>query len=216
MTHTNAIEEARDERQETGSVQDSKVTPNVIASLGMPLLLFGTSLFALLLFSFTVVLPHFTRFELNGETLSASAVSDYRDQLHADMKDAEQKRDDLLMPSHDAAYDQLRTRRAASPDPVFVRAQIRSIASATVEKSDVVSFSVVRIDTEKGTVHLEGDVHNSGPRSMTVLSQIMDALRAAPFISLLTPPLFERREEPVGVFHSPFSFDLTLRSGAAH
>ena len=216
MTHSNTIEEPGAKGQETSNVQDSRSPSHILASLGMPLLLFGTSLFALLLFSFTVVLPHFTRFELNGETLSASAVSDYRDQLRADMKDAEQKRDDLLMPSHDAAYDQLRTRRAASPDPVFVRAQIRSIASATVEKSDVVSFSVVRIDTEKGTVHLEGDVHNSGPRSMTVLSQIVDALRTAPFTASLTPPLFERREEPAGVFHSPFSFDLTLRSGAAH
>lgn len=188
----------------------------VIARLGLPMFLFGTSLFALLLFSFTVVLPHFTRFELSGEALSASAVSDYRDQLQSDIQDAEEERDHLLMPSHDAAYDQLRVRRNTSPDPISIRAQIHSIASSVTKKKDVIVFSVVHIDAEKGRVHLEGDVRNSGPRSMTVLSQMVEALRSAPFTAEITPPLFERKEEPAGVFHSPFSFDLTLRSGVAH
>ncbi len=190
--------------------------PSLISRLGLPLFLFGTSLFALLLLSFTIVLPHFTRFDLNGEALSASAVSDYRDQLQSQIKDAVEKRDDFLLPSHDAAYDQLRTRRTTAPDPVSIRTQIISVASAAAAQKDAVVFSVMRIDAQKGTVHLEGAVRNCGPRSMTVLAQVVEALRTASFIESLTPPLFERKEEAPGVFHSPFSFDLALRSDVTH
>ncbi|MBI5155823.1 hypothetical protein HZA45_00960 [Candidatus Peregrinibacteria bacterium] len=188
----------------------------VLSRLGLPLFLFGTSLFALLLISFTVILPHFTRFDLGGRALSASAVGDYRDQLRAQIKDAEEKRDDFLLPSHDAVYDQLRTRRTDAPDIVSIRKSIISIASAAAVQKDAIVFRVMRIDARKETVHMEGTVRNSGPRSMTVLAQVVEALHSAPFTAELSSPLFERKEEPAGVFHSPFSFDITLRSDATH
>ncbi len=184
----------------------------IVDSLGVPLFLFSVSLMVLLLISWAFVLPHFTRFTVDGKELSASALIDERKVLEKEVHAAEEKRDQLLLPVHDETYNALKQMRAGRIAPLDIRRTILLVASQSAGREDVIVVHLLKVDEAAGTVKLEGDVRNSGPRSMTVLAEFVESLRAVPFVASLKAPAYMREEKSPGEFHSPFTIELIINS----
>ena len=192
-------------------MQDGQAAAPLWGAVAVPLYLFSVSLVLLLTLSWFVVLPQFTRFQVGAQILNATDLVRYRSSLEAKVHTLESKRDALLLPAHDPVYTALRDARAEQPTPVELRQELLSIAAASTGKPDAVVIGRIAVDLDAETMHIEGIVQHAGFQSMTLLAQYVEALQAAPFVESLTPPTFTREEGPAGVFHSPFSLDITLK-----
>lgn len=184
------------------------------SSVVLPFCLFTLSLTVLLLISWVVVLPQFTRFEVSDRALAPTEIVAYQMTLEGDIRVAERKRDALLMPVHDPAYTALRGERARRPSFDSVRQELQARAALIAGPGDVVTFRAVDMDLRTGVVRVEGEVSTIGPRSMTLLARFVEELRDSSLVASLIPPAFVREEGPKGSFRSPFSFEFTLHTSA--
>ena len=194
---------------QTPSPNPSPARAGVLARIALPLCLFSGALALLLLLSWLFVLPHFTRFQVGGRLLGASAISAYGQELNGSIRTLETERARLVIPMHDVRYQALSTERAGRIQTDAIRSAILGVATAVADPQTIILTSVT-YDLRRSAVHVEGEVRTAGPRSMTVLAQFAEALGSAPFTASLTPPVYARQEGPSGTFHSPFSLDIVL------
>jgi hypothetical protein len=176
------------------------------------MLLFLLVLTGLLLLSYFLLLPGWTRVQIAGTVLGPSEAVAYAEELQHDLADREAVRLNLALPMHDETYERLRGDRSALP-------QLRNLRDALLQAArqgspedapQAVRIDAMSFDAGERLLTVEGDVSGVGPRSMTVLAYFTDRLGELPFASQVVPPAFERREDD-GVVHSPFVIDIVLK-----
>lgn len=186
----------------------------VLGRMALPFLLFTAVLFGLLALSWLLLLPQVTSFPVGGSLLPASALQQREKELLADIAAVEAKRDALVFPVADAVYTVLTEQKRAVIQPDALLKTLTVTGQEAAEKEGVVRIDRVAIDTVSRKVTLAGDVHNTGPSSMTVLARFVEMVEALPFVSDLQAPSFIREGEG-GHIHSPFTFVFTLTDEAS-
>jgi hypothetical protein len=194
---------------QTPVIPDAEAHASLWARLGSGLFLFSLLFSTILGASYFYVLPRLTAVKLQGKTVDLSVIMPYEQKLRAQLEDAESKRNRIVLPVNDAQFEFLKQSAQCYPLLEDMSAQIAKAADAIGDKAVV--FSGFAFDA-KGTLSLAGDVRNVGPRSMTLLAQLVESLEALPFVSSAVPPAFTREKDAVIGFHSPFSFSLTLKA----
>jgi hypothetical protein len=181
----------------------------IIDRIAMPSLLFAGSLFALLLLSWTFLLPRFTHVERpDGSRLSPRQVSTLERAIKAELTTAEEHRMILVRPVNDELYRTLTSERSATLMPSDITEQLRLTAARIGITEDALHIASLSIDDERVTV--TGDIRNVGLRSMTVLAAFSDAIARLDFIDDFERPAFTREAGADGAFRSPFTFSFTL------
>lgn len=183
--------------------------PRILERIAMPLMLFSAVLFGLLFLSYFLLLPRFTGFVVNDNSLSPREVVEYSKNLKAELATMEDKRDRLILPVLDVAYDALKEEKRSASAITDLRSSIVDVASRVPDGAGIF-LSSLSINLE-GTVTITGDVRNVGLRSMTVLAAFTEALEHLSFVDHLDRPAFTREENKDGSFHSPFTMQFTLK-----
>jgi hypothetical protein len=180
----------------------------ILRRTALPLLLFAGVLFSLLLLSYILLLPRFTRLhKADGTALSPRAIAQYERSLAADLTAQEEERIRLVLPVNDDTFDMLKERKRVLSLP-DVKEQLIQAAARLGETQETVVFTRIAIDGDAVTA--EGDVRNVGTRSMTVLAAYIEELTQLPFVSDLERPGFSREQLPDGSFRSPFTLRFRL------
>lgn len=177
----------------------------------LPFALFTGVLAGLMILSWYVLLPLFTRVNVGGSVLDLSSLLTYRAQLQAELLTAEEARAASLLPIQDPSYEMLKDRKRKTPSLLGIRRELRGIAAGLTEQPDAVHLSTFKLLADSKTLQMTGDVRFVGPRSMTILAQFIEALEDSPLVASVALPRFVREEDPVTGPHSPFSVHLTLR-----
>jgi len=178
--------------------------------ISMPLILFTGSLFALLLLSWTLLLPQYTNFHVNGDLLSPREIAIYERDKQQELTAMEEKRNRLVLPVLDASYDRLKQEKRNVPSVSSIREELRQAAIKAGAGEGEIIVQSMTIDAMTRAVSVTGDVRNVGPRSMTLLAEYITQLESIPQFADLTRPVFSRTDdEGIGI-HSPFAFTFTL------
>ncbi|PIQ75747.1 hypothetical protein COU78_00045 [Candidatus Peregrinibacteria bacterium CG10_big_fil_rev_8_21_14_0_10_49_24] len=177
----------------------------------VPLFLFSLVLLILLVLSNMYVLPGLTSVDVGGKERDAAQLKSYYDSLLQQITEQEQERDALVLPMEDTAYRRLVEQKNAAFPLLSLRASLEQTAKQIApEGKSVVHIDSIRYIPSKKRAELIGDVRNVGPRSMTVLAQLVEELRMQPFVEGIVSPRFQRREDPVLGMYSPFTLVISL------
>ncbi len=183
-------------------------------SLSGAFALFSLSLLGLLALSQNFLLPRFTRIPVAGSLLTIDELQQKEDALSAAVEQAEVDRRELMLPSRDAAFQDLQEMKLASFSPLDLQRRLREVAAtAGGDQPNAVAIQGFTYSSSGSLLRLTGDVSGVGARSMTVLAGFVDLLRAEPFVEQFEAPAFVREESPAG-FHSPFAITIHLRSAS--
>lgn len=191
---------------QTEAVATAETT--ILQRISMPLFLFSGVLFLLLFFSWIVILPRFTRFDVAGVSLKPLEMAAYTQQLRAQLTTMEQKRDQLVLPQTDPTYTALKQDKLSMPDPLLIRTALINAAGNVISSDAALTIRTLDVDASTTVVSVTGDVRSSSPDTMTVLAQYIDAVEKMPFVSHLQRPTFTRMQDAAGAFHSPFSMQF--------
>lgn len=175
-----------------------------------PLFLFAAVLAGLLLLSFSLLLPLFTRVEVQGSLQSLSDLEELRSDLESKVMDASAKRESAVLPFHDARYAALANAADSDPDFSELRRALQNIADAIVDQPDAIHISSMTYDAPQKSLVIEGDVRFVGARSMTLLAQFVEELSKDPIFVEVTLPRFVREDGPTGP-HSPFRIEAAYQ-----
>lgn len=188
------------------------VSLGTIAHRGaMPFFLFSLVLFSLLTTSHFFVLPNLTSVEVGGAERDAQELRAYHASLLQEISEKEGEREALVFPMEDSAYRRLVDKKHTQFPILSLRSSLIQTAKQVLpDQADVVHIESIRYMPEKRRVELTGDVRNVGPRSMTVLAQLVEQLKAEPFVEEVVSPRFERLQSPRIGMHSPFVFKIKL------
>ena len=182
----------------------------ILQRIALPFFLFAAVLTGLLLLSWFLILPIFTSVEVAGTTHTVESLRTHRADLLSDISAAEADRSKYILPVHDETYLALRARRDASPSFFALLADLTKVASSVTMQPDAVHTSHVRYTAGDQTIDLGGDVRFVGPRSMTVLSEFVEAAKKHFKAEEVALPRFVREEQEGIGPHSPFTFSLRL------
>jgi hypothetical protein len=194
---------------QTPVIPDPELKTSLWQRMGSSLLIFSLVLSGILMGSWAYVLPRLTAVKLQGKTVDLSVVIPYEQKLRAQIAEAESKRNRIVLPVKDEQFELLKRKALCYPQLQDLNEEISKVAKDVGENAVV--FSGMTFDAA-GTLSLSGDVRNVGPRSMTVLAEFVDDLKALPFVASATAPAFTRENDPTIGFHSPFSFTLNLKA----
>lgn len=192
-------------------------TREILNRIALPMLLFLTVLTAVLLISRWMLLPQWTQVSIAGKLLGPEEADAYKTMLETEVDVREASRLAIVLPIRDQDYTTLRDRRTAMPELHEIREQMVEAArrGSPEDAPDAVQINSVMFNADARTLTIGGDVGGVGPRSMTVLAYFTEVLGAIPFVETVTPPAFDRIEDPKAGFYSPFSITLTLKDGMA-
>ncbi|ALM10224.1 MAG TPA: hypothetical protein DEB30_04535 [Candidatus Peribacter riflensis] len=182
----------------------------VLRRVLFPFALFSVVLLSLLLLSWYLLLPRFTRVDLHGVPQDPSRLQAYAQEVRAAMRGMEDKRLALILPLDRSPYGALVQEKMSQPQFFALFEQFRNVAHTFLPEQPqaVVIQSMV---WEKGAIILKGDVRNVGLQSMAVLAQFAKAVQAMPGVERSDFPTFSReRDETIG-FHSPFMLRVIMR-----
>ncbi len=194
----------------TGYTQKGRPDPAILLrQIAFPLVLFAAVLVAFLALSSVVLLPRLARVEVGGQVRDAHAMASRLSSLKAELITAEGKRQDLILAIRDPQYLGLKAVRAGHQSLADVRSRLEQIAHSTIDQRDAIHFSGFAYSLEEGTVTVRGDVRFVGSRSMTVLAEFTENVRASGAFASVSTPTFIREDDASGP-HSPFSLTLTL------
>jgi ABC-type transporter Mla MlaB component len=182
----------------------------LLQRVAQPFLLFSAVLTLLLIASDWYLLPRLTRVEVTGSVLDASGLQERKNELAERIAGLEEKRERFALAIHDAAYDALKERKLSLESFLDLQSLVRETAAGVTDQADAVHISGFDYRPEQKNVRITGDVRHVDSRSMTVLAEFVDALRAQGFVASVETPPFTRADGPDGP-HSPFAFSLTLR-----
>lgn len=175
-----------------------------------PLFLFAAVLAGLLLLSWTLLLPLFTRVEVQGSLQSLKDLEELRSDLESQVTDAAAKREFAMLPFHDARYAALANADESALDFSELRRVLQEKAEAIVDQPDAIHISSITYDAPQKSLVIEGDVRFVGTRSMTLLAQFIEELSKNPLFAEVSLPRFVREDGPHGP-HSPFQIEATFR-----
>ena len=189
----------------------NKTTPltDALWNVAWPLFLFAAVLSLLLVFSWTILLPRYTRVEVGGVARTSEELERYRNTLTAQIVRNEEQRRELVLAVNDPAYTALNAARDARVTADELLQKFRETASASAEKTDVVHVDRASIEHATGIFMVEGNVRNVGGASMTVLASFISDLRSAPWVQKIEGAKYARFEDDVIGPYSPFSFRIT-------
>lgn len=177
----------------------------------LPLFLFSAVLLALLILSYLSLLPRLTTVELAGSVRDAQGLRAYHASLLEQITEKERQRDALVLPMEGSTYRRLvEVKHAQFPLLVLRSSLEQTVRQLLPDETDVVRIESMRYIPSKKRVELTGDVRNVGSRSMTVLAQLVEELRAQPFVSDIASPRFRRVQDPRIGPHSPFTLRIKL------
>lgn len=179
----------------------------VLRRVLFPFALFSVVLLMLLVLSWYLLLPRFTRVALHGVPQDPSLLQAYVQGVQDETKKMEGKRTALILPLDDSPYGVLVQEKMSQPSLLSFHEQLKNVARTFLpEQSQAVTLQ--SIIWERDTVVVMGDVRNVGLQSMAVLAQFVEAVRAMPGIERVDFPSFTReRDETIG-FHSPFTIRI--------
>ncbi|MDD5102904.1 MAG: hypothetical protein PHX93_00725 [Candidatus Peribacteraceae bacterium] len=179
----------------------------VLRRVLFPFALFGIVLLSLLVLSWYLLLPRFTRVELHGVSQDSARLQTYVQGIQDETKTMEDKRLALILPLDQSPYGILVQEKMSQPSLLSFHEQLKNVASTFLpEQSQAVV--IASISYEREVVILTGDVRNVGLQSMAVLAQFVSAIRAMPGVERVDFPSFTReRDEHIG-FHSPFTIRI--------
>lgn len=174
-----------------------------------PFALFSVVLLSLLVLSWYLLLPRFTRIDLHGVPQDPTRLQTYVKDIQDQTKKMEAKRMALILPLADSPYGALVREKIGQPSLLALYEKMKNVARTFLpEQPQAVHLQTIRL--ERGVVELTGDVRNVGLQSMAVLAQFVEALRAMPGVERVDFPTFTReRDERIG-FHSPFTVRIHL------
>ncbi|MFH0851905.1 MAG: hypothetical protein V1876_04120, partial [Candidatus Peregrinibacteria bacterium] len=151
----------------------------VLRRVLFPFALFGIVLLSLLVLSWYLLLPQFTRVELHGVPQDPSRLQTYVEGVQAETKKMEEKRLALILPLDHSPYGVLVQEKMSQPSLLSFHEQMKNVARTFLpEQSQAVE--VQSISYERGIVEVTGDVRNVGLQSMAVLAKYVEAVRAMP------------------------------------
>jgi hypothetical protein len=183
----------------------------ILQRIAVPFALFSSVLTVLLLASTLVVLPRFTRVEVNDTSYSALELQQRRAELEAHLADLERKRDQLVLATNIPLYRTVKERKNAAAPPLAVWSLLKDLAKSVVTQNDAVHLSSLRYRPQEQQVEASGDVRFCGPRSMTVLAEFVELLTKNERVTGLSRPQFIREVDSAIGPHSPFTLSFTLK-----
>ena len=195
--------------QETA--QEAVAVSTILSRISSASLLFSAVFVTILLLSWLFLLPRLTQLQWQGQTVSLSAILPYEQSLRAQLVVLEAQRTKLVLPVQDAKYDALKVRKYCYPLVQDIDAQLRAASAKMGE--NVAHIASLRF-VQEGTVTLTGEIHNVGPRSMTVLAQFVKELKGVGIVQDVKPPSFTREKGPQG-FYSPFTLTLRIKPSSS-
>lgn len=176
-----------------------------------PFALFGIVLLTLLLLSWKLLIPAFTRVELKGSPQDPAALETTVRDMREKLTRIEGKRLALILPLDDSPYGGLVREKIDQPSFIALFTQLKTVARTFLpEQSQAVILSSLIWKGDR-VVTLTGDVRNVGLQSMAVLAQFVEAVKGMPGIERVDFPSFKREQDPVAGFHSPFTFSIHLK-----
>ena len=192
----------------TGKLRAEMPGPReVLRRVLFPFALFSVVLPSLLVLSWYLLLPRFTRVEVHGVPQDPSQLQTFIEGVEAETKKMEEKRLALILPLDHSAYGVLVQEKMSQPSLFFFYEQLKNVAR-TFLPEQAQAVAVQSISWERDIVVLTGDVRNVGLQSMAVLAQFVEAVRAMPGVERVDFPSFTReRDETIG-FHSPFTIRI--------
>ena len=175
----------------------------VLKRVLFPFALFSVVLLSLLVLSWYLLLPRFTRVALHGVPQDPSHLQTYVEGVQAETKKMEDKRLALILPLDHSSFGDLVQEKMSQPSLLAFYEQLKNVATTFLPEQSQAVF-VQSISYENDVVQLKGDVRNVGLQSMAVVAQFVEAVRAMPGVKRVDFPSFTReRDENIG-FHSPF------------
>lgn len=183
----------------------------ILRRIALPFFVFSVVLCALLTLSWFLLMPRLSRVEVGGTVRGLGEMQQHEVELRADILDAEQSRQNLILAIHEPQYLALKAVRNGRLSLSDVRSHIEAIAAQSVTQVDAVHLTRIDYDIAKKSLVIDGDVRFVGSRSMTVLAAFVDALKSDGAFATVSTPAFTREDDPVSGSHSPFSLTLTLR-----
>ena len=112
----------------------------ILDRVAEPFAIFSVALFALLLVAQIGVLPLFNTFDLSGQKLNPTQLSQYKAQLVQKVNDAESARNDLILPIKNETYHLLQARKDALAPIATVKAALESAASHQLDAREELSL----------------------------------------------------------------------------
>lgn len=165
--------------------------------------LFSTVLFLLLLLSWYLLLPAFTRIELHGVPQDPSRLQTYVQEVKAETRKMEERRTALLLPMDDSPYGALVQEKMSQQSVPSFFEQLKNVARTFLPEQPQ-AILLQSVSLEGGIMELTGDARNVGLQSMAVLAQFVEAVRAIPGVKRVDFPSFTRERDADIGFHSPF------------
>lgn len=193
----------------TDTVSSPPVSQTFLSGFRHALLLFSGALCGVLLFSWAVLLPRFTRFTVGETSLTPLAMSVQERSLQAQLRTMEEERIRLVLPFQDSLFTYLKEEKRSVLSLEDVRREL-SQAAARVDAADFVVIESLAFDAGTRSVQISGDVRGADTGSMTVLAAFIAEVERLPFVSALERPPFTRITDPVIGMHSPFQVTFTL------
>ncbi len=175
-----------------------------------PLFLFAAVLAGLLLLSFALLLPLFTRVEVQGSLRSLKDLEELRSDLESKVTDASARRESAVLPFHDARYAALANAGESTSNFSELRRALQKKSDAIIDQPDAIHLDAITYDAEEQSLMIEGDVRFVGARSMTLLAQFVEEMTKDPIFAEVALPRFMREDGPYGP-HSPFIIEATFR-----
>lgn len=184
----------------------------VLRRAALPFAVFGIVLLLLLLLSWVLLLPKFTRVELHGALQNSAGLKAYVQEVQREIGKVEGKRAELILPLDGSPYGMLAQAKVEESSLPEMHAAVIGTANSVVPgESDAVSLTSVRFDGAARAIEVKGDVRNVGLRSMTILAELVDDFGTLPFVAHAEHPSFTREKDPLIGYHSPFIIRLILR-----
>ena len=175
-----------------------------------PLALFAVVLLSLLLLSWMLLLPRFTRVELHGASQDPAQLQAYVQGVEAAIRSTEARRLALILPLEDSPYGVLVREKMWAPDLLAFFTQLQNVTQSFLP-GQARAVVLQSISIKGQTIELTGDVRNVGLQSMAVLAQFVEALRVMPGVGRVDYPPFQRVQDSAIGFHSPFTLRLRLK-----
>jgi hypothetical protein len=184
----------------------------ILQHCGTSVLLFSLVLTSTLFVSRLAILPTLTAVEVGGTVRDAAELASYAAELRTNMDTLERDRNAAVLPLDGTVYRALTDRKIDTPTVADLLEEFRELTASVVpEIPGAVLLSGALDNVDERTITIIGDVRGVGPRSMTILAQIVEALRNDERVQAVVPPRFIREEDPAIGFHSPFRITLMLR-----
>lgn len=192
----------------------------VLRRVLFPFALFGIVLLTLLLLSWKLLIPAFTRVEFKGSPQDPATLETTVRDMREKLTRIEGKRLALILPLDDSPYGGFVREKIDQPSFFTLFTQLKMVARTFLPgQPQAVILSSLTWKGDRAAaaslaprvVTLTGDVRNVGLQSMAVLAQFVEAVKGMPGIERVDFPPFQREQDPVIGFHSPFVFSVHLK-----